>query len=204
MITDEFYTIQDKQESEIKVKGSAFIACACPIQSRDEAEQFLTTIQKKFFDATHHCYAYQVGYGQTISFRYNDDGEPSGTAGKPIYHAITGRQLTNLIIVVTRYFGGTKLGTGGLARAYSDSAMDVLARCDIVTRIIYRTIHVQFPYDETSTVMRLIGLFEAKITETNYDELTKMIIAVRANEADRFCSQLIDLTRGKVTILENA
>lgn len=203
MITDEFHTIKDPQQSEIKVKGSSFIGTASPVQSRDEAEQFLSAIQKKYFDATHHCYAYQTGYGADLVFRYSDDGEPSGTAGKPIYHVITGRQLTNLIVVVTRYFGGTKLGTGGLARAYSDSATDVLSRCDIITRIIYRTVHFRFPYDETSTVMRLISTLECKINETKYDALTEMDVDVRAGKADEFCAQLIDMTRGKATIIDS-
>lgn len=203
MITDEFNTIKDTQESEIKIKGSAFIGIASPVQSREEAEQFLVSIQRKYFDATHHCYAYQTGYGTGIVFRYSDDGEPTGTAGKPIYHVITGHRLTNLIVVVTRYFGGTKLGTGGLSRAYSESASDVLGLCRIVTQIIYKTIRVQFPYDETNTVMRLIGSLECKIAETKYDTLTEMDVAVRAAKADDFCAQLIDMTRGKASILDN-
>lgn len=204
MITDEFHTIKDPQESEIKVKGSSFIGTASPVQSRDEAEQFLSAIQKKYFDATHHCYAYQTGYGTDLIFRYSDNGEPSGTAGKPIYHVITGRQLTNLIVVVTRYFGGTKLGTGGLARAYSDSAADVLSHCTMVTQIINKTVRIQFPYDETSTVMRLIGSLECKILETKYDTLTEMDVAVRAGKAEDFCVKLIDMTRGKAAILDRS
>jgi uncharacterized YigZ family protein len=203
MITDEFYTIKDTRESEIKVKGSSFIGIASPVSSREEAEQFLSAIQKKYFDATHHCYAYQTGYGADLIFRYSDDGEPSGTAGKPIYHVITGCQLTNLIVVVTRYFGGTKLGTGGLARAYSGSATDVLSRCDIITQIIYQTVHFRFPYDETSTVMRLICSLECKINETKYDTLTEMDVDVRAGKVDAFCAQLIDMTRGKATIVDS-
>lgn len=202
MITDEFYTIKDEKESEIKVKGSTFIGSACPIESREQAEQFLASIQKKYFDATHHCYAYQAGYEPNLSFRYHDDGEPSGTGGKPIYQVITGRQLTNLIIVATRYYGGTKLGTGGLARAYSDCAVDVITRCEIIKRIIYKNVRVQFPYDETSVVMRQIDLFEAKINETKYDTQTEMLISIRANEAERFCSHLIDLTRGRAVLVE--
>lgn len=201
MITDEFYTIKDKKKSEIKVKGSTFIGSACPIESREHAEQFLASIQKKYFDATHHCYAYRAGIESNLSFRYHDDGEPSGTAGKPIYQVITGRKLTNLIIVATRYYGGTKLGTGGLARAYSDCAVDVITYCDIIKRIIYKNVRVQFPYDETSVVMRQIDLFEAKITETKYDIQTEMMISIRAGETERFCSQLVDLTRGKIAIL---
>ena len=200
MITDEYYTIQDEQEFEIKVKGSSFIGRASPIESREQAEHFLSAIQKKLFDATHHCYAYRAGHGPNSVFRYHDDGEPSGTAGKPIYQVITGRNLTNLIVVVTRYFGGTKLGTGGLARAYADCAISVLDRCTVQTCIIYKTIRVQFPYDQTSTIMRLIDLFEAKITDIRYDTATEMVLAVRANESGRFCSQLIDLTRGKAVV----
>lgn len=203
MITDEFYTIQEPKESKIKIKGSSFIGNACPAESREQAEQFLAAIQKKYFDATHHCYAFITGFPQAPVFRYHDDGEPSGTAGKPIYQAITGRKLNNLIVVVTRYFGGTKLGTGGLARAYTDSAADVLHRCTIITRIIYKNVRVQFPYDDTSAVMRLISLFDAKINETRYDACTELAVAVRAGTSGEFCAQITEFTRGRAVILEN-
>lgn len=202
MMTDEFYTIKSVQESEIKVKGSSFIGTASPAHSADEAEHFLTTIQKKFFDATHHCYAYQTGFDAGLHFRYSDDGEPSGTAGKPILQVINGKKLTNLIIVVTRYFGGTKLGTGGLARAYTESAIDVLSQCEIVTEIIYQTVRFQFPYEETNAVMRLIRSFEGRIADTLYDSLTEMTVEIRAGKSDLFRTQLVDQTRGQTVLLE--
>lgn len=199
-MTDEFYTIRNVQESEIKVKGSTFIGTASPARNKEEAEQFLTAIRKKYFDATHHCYAYRIGFGSAQHSRYSDDGEPGGTAGKPIDQVINGKQLTDLIVIVTRYFGGTKLGTGGLARAYSDSAADVLNRCERITEIIYSSIRFQFPYEETNTVMRLIGSFEGKIIETQYDTLTEMRVDIRAGMLDNFRSQLIDQTRGRAVI----
>jgi putative IMPACT (imprinted ancient) family translation regulator len=110
--------------------------------------------------------------------------------------------LTNLIIVVTRYFGGTKLGTGGLARAYTESAIDVLSQCEIVTEIIYQTVRFQFPYEETNAVMRLIRSFEGRIADTLYDSLTEMTVEIRAGKSDLFRTQLVDQTRGQTVLLE--
>lgn len=200
-MTDEFYTIRDEQTSEIKVKGSKFIATAAHAASPKDAEAFITRISKKYFDATHNCYAYHVGFGASPVFRYNDDGEPSGTAGKPIYHAILAKQLTNIAVVVTRYFGGTKLGTGGLVRAYGDAALAVLEQCPIMTEIIYESLAIRFPYEETNTIMRLISSVEGKIIETRYEQTTEMNVHVRAGKIDVFKSKLIDLTRGRAEIV---
>ncbi|MBX7153254.1 YigZ family protein [bacterium] len=201
-MTDEFYTIHDENQSEIKVKGSKFIATAAHAASPEEAEAFITRISKKYFDATHNCYAYHIGFGASPIFRYNDDGEPSGTAGKPIYQAVLSKQLTDIVIVVTRYFGGTKLGTGGLVRAYGDAALAVIAQCPIVTEIIYESLMIRFPYEETNTVMRLISSVEGKITETHYEHNTEMNVQVRTGKMDYFKSNLIDLTRGRAEIFE--
>ncbi len=202
-MTDEFYTIGSVHESQIKVKGSTFIGLASPARSREEADIFLRSVQKKYFDATHHCYAYRIGFGSAQVFRSSDDGEPGGTAGKPILQAIDGKQLTDLIVVVTRYFGGTKLGTGGLARAYAESAADVLSQSQIVSKIIYESLRFQFPYEDTNTVMRLIGSCEGKVLDTHYDTLTEMTVHIRAGHCDRFRSQLTDQTRGRAVWLDS-
>lgn len=199
---DEFYTTRDESQSEIKVKGSKFIATAAHAASPQEAEARITQISKKYFDATHNCYAYRIGVGSSPVFRYNDDGEPSGTAGKPIYQAILSKHLTDIVVVVTRYFGGTKLGTGGLVRAYGDAALTVLEQCMVVTEIIYEPLVIRFPYEETNTVMRLIASVEGKIIETRYERDTEMNLRVRIGKLDIFKSNLIDLTRGHAEILE--
>ncbi|MCK4857045.1 MAG: YigZ family protein, partial [candidate division Zixibacteria bacterium] len=114
--------MRTESQIEIKVKGSRFIGETCLVASVDEAVARLAVVRKREYQATHHCYAYVTGWPDQVGFKYSDDGEPSGTAGRPIYDVITGHALTNLLVVVTRYFGGTKLGTGGLVRAYSEAA----------------------------------------------------------------------------------
>jgi uncharacterized YigZ family protein len=200
MIIDEFHTIGHECESEIKVKGSRFIGTACPAASRDEAEHFIARISKKYFDATHHGYAWHIGLDEAPVFRFHDDGEPSGTAGKPIHQAILSRRLTHIAIVVTRYFGGTKLGTGGLARAYGDCAVSVLDRCTITKIIRYEKIRFGFPYEETDTVMRLIHTLGGVVIETRYDDTVQMLANIRLREVDHFKNRLTDVTRGKAVI----
>ncbi|MDZ7795955.1 MAG: YigZ family protein [Candidatus Marinimicrobia bacterium] len=128
-----FRTISRTSESKINIKGSKFLGFAYPLENEEEVNTILASLRKKYYDATHHCYAWQVGYGKDMRFRYHDDGEPSGTAGKPIYMAVTHRELTNILVVSVRYFGGTKLGTGGLARAYGQSASLALDKAKTIT-----------------------------------------------------------------------
>lgn len=200
MVIDEFHTIKSAGASELKVKGSKFIGIASPVDSEISAERFIHTISKKYFNATHHCYAYQIGYGKHIIFRCHDDGEPSGTAGKPVHRAIVNKQLTDVVVVVTRYFGGTKLGTGGLARAYGNSAADVLNRCEIVTTVIGEKIRIQFPYEETEAVMHVIRTLGGNVIESRYDQAAHLLVQMRLREIDRFRIRLKDATRGKVLI----
>ena len=118
---DTYLTLREGAEAQIKVKGSRFLAEAVPVADEAVAEAALATIRKREYNATHHCTAYRIGPAADL-FRFNDDGEPSGTAGQPILRQIEGRELTNTLVVVTRYYGGTKLGTGGLIRAYGEAA----------------------------------------------------------------------------------
>ena len=137
---DSYQTIKNSAETEIKIKASKFIGRVFSCQTVDEAVSIRENICKKYYDATHHCYAYRIGLGKEIIFRYSDDGEPSGTAGKPIYDRLEGQNLTNLILIVTRYYGGTKLGTGGLTHAYSDASQQVLDEAGILTKFITKQI----------------------------------------------------------------
>jgi uncharacterized YigZ family protein len=197
---DEYITIINPVEAEIKVKASRFIGIIHPADSVEQAQSVLESVSKRYYDATHHCYAYQTGVGGDIRFRYTDDGEPSGTAGKPIYQVITGNQLTNVIIIVTRYFGGTKLGTGGLVRAYSDCASEVTAKAERVIRIITAPVTIAFPYAETNTVMRVIHSYQGNITHSEYDQLTQLTVDLRLSVIETFKSDLINLTRGQAVV----
>ena len=126
---DYYFTIKDVQRAEIKIKSSKFIATVSSVNSLDNAIDFLSKIRAEFFDATHNCFAYRIGWDGS-TFRASDDGEPSGSAGKPILFSIQKFDVSDVIVVVTRYFGGTKLGVGGLVRAYSDAAELALEKCE--------------------------------------------------------------------------
>lgn len=201
-IQDTYKTIARKGTAELTVKGSRFIGEAIPVESVEQAQAELDIIRKREYDATHHCSAWRVGPAGE-EWRYSDDGEPSGTAGPPILRHIEGRDLTNLIVVVTRYYGGTKLGTGGLIRAYGDTAAAALDDAPVVTRIIREPVSLVFGYEDTSPAMHTIGHFDAEIVETNYTEVTEIIVSVRKSETralvDAFTNALGG--RGTATII---
>ena len=165
----------------------------------EEAEQIIASRKKKFHDATHHCYAYVTG-PENPRFRYHDDGEPAGTAGKPILDAIQGRDLTQVVCVVTRYFGGTKLGTGGLVRAYGQCARDTLEAAEIAERFQKKRIHIRFPYDLTGKVMSVLSRYETSIRTKHYAEETEMEIDVKLSQSENFIRALIDGSGGQVVI----
>jgi len=198
MNKDFYQTIAGAAESALKIKGSRFLGFAAPAAGREEAEATLAALRKRFFDATHHCYAWRLGSGTGENSRFSDDGEPSGTAGKPILQVINGRDLTNLILVVVRYFGGTKLGTGGLVRAYSDAAALTLDQTVIRQVWWTRSLEFQLGYDHLSTVMKLIDRHEGVIEGTEYGVEVRMKVAFRLREAEPFSAAARDMTHGQI------
>ncbi|MBC8183586.1 YigZ family protein [candidate division KSB1 bacterium] len=200
MDEDEYRTIKDRQQAEIKIKGSRFIGTAQPVTAETQAKEFINNISKKYFDASHNCYAYNVGFGQSQISRFNDAGEPSGTAGQPILSTILGKELTDVAVVVTRYFGGTKLGKGGLVRAYSDCTSEVLNKCAVLKKYLKEFLDLDFDYNETGAVMRIINQHEIKIIKTDYDQKTRLKLSIRKSKIRDFERNLIDLTSGKISI----
>jgi len=201
IVKDAYYTLKIPASHEIKVKGSRFIGHARSITDRHEAEVFVQSITKKHYDATHNCFGYRVGLGDGSVFRYSDDGEPSGTAGKPILEAIDGRGLTNTVCVVTRYYGGTKLGTGGLARAYGECGARTLDVGGRQRKYRMASVQIVFEYDLTGVVMAQISDFECRVKETNYGSDTEMMLEVRLSRVEAFLYALIDRTAGRVDIV---
>jgi uncharacterized YigZ family protein len=183
----------------LKVQGSRFIATVAPAVSREAGEAFVESVRKEFYDATHNCFAYRVGIEASVC-RFNDDGEPANTAGKPILAAVDKFALTNVALVVTRYFGGTKLGVGGLIRAYGDAAEAVLGKATIVTLYITQRIRASFPHAETNHVMHTVSKMEAKVVDTTYDEDVHLIIEVRVSRLNALNIMLVSLTRGSVRL----
>ncbi|HNW59392.1 MAG TPA: YigZ family protein [bacterium] len=198
MNQDFYLTIAGAAEAALKIKGSRFLAFAAPVAERAEAEAFVDELRRRYFDATHHCFAWRLGSGPGEHSRFADDGEPSGTAGKPILQVITGRELTNLIVVVVRYFGGTKLGTGGLVRAYAESAALVLEGAPVEK--IWHTQSLAFAvgYDHLNAVMKLIERHAAAIEEADYGEEVSMRLGLRLQEAEPFRTAAVDLTHGTI------
>lgn len=204
-LSDNYLTIRSRAEIELKVKGSKFIGQAERCRREPEAEAFLAEVRKRFFDASHHCYAYQTGLGEQKKFRYSDAGEPSGTAGKPIYDQISGKGLTNLVIVVTRYFGGTKLGTGGLTHAYSEAASLTIAEAGIVEEFLTEEILINLNYHDYNTIERLIYKYDGKILERGVREISPFLrISLRLSLIEKFHEDATEATSGRVKFGETA
>ncbi|HMB89977.1 MAG TPA: YigZ family protein, partial [Rhodothermales bacterium] len=183
----------------IKMKGSRFLAEALPAADEAAAEAAISAIRKREYNATHHCTAYRIGPAADL-FRFNDDGEPSGTAGQPILRQIEGRELTNTLVVVTRYYGGTKLGTGGLIRAYGEAASLALDASPVQQCILRERLRLHFGYDDTSPAMHTISQFDAKIQETHYSDATEMIVGVRRSQVDGFRDLFTNALSGRGSI----
>lgn len=179
---DEFKTLAAVSEGHYKEKGSRFIALAMPVSTLDEVKTQLERIRKEYYDARHHCYAYRIGE-EPGEVRYNDDGEPSGTAGKPIFGQILSYDLTNILIVVVRYFGGVKLGTGGLIQAYKTAARDALENGNIISKMWTTYLKISFEYQKMNNAMRVIK-----------DENLKII----SQEATEKCVIMLEIRKGQV------
>jgi uncharacterized YigZ family protein len=180
METDRYKTIKSQSEGLYKEKGSKFIALAIPVNSIAEFNLSLEKIKKQYHDARHHCYAYRIGHtGDT--YRMNDDGEPSGTAGKPIYNQLLSHDLTNILIVVVRYFGGIRLGTGGLVRAYKTAAQDALANAKTVVMTVTAELQIRFPYPLMNDVMRLIHEEDCRIEHQEFTDECLIRVSVPMN-----------------------
>lgn len=192
MKTDSYKTIKTQSDGLFKDKGSKFIAHAFPVQSESEVKSVLNDLKKKYYDARHHCYAYKIGLEED-AYRMNDDGEPSGTAGKPIYGQILSCELSDVLIVVVRYFGGVLLGTSGLINAYKNAALDSIKNADITERVIKKNLNVVFQYEHMSVVMRIIKDEGLKVLEQDFRESCSLILNVRLNDYERISNRFKDV-----------
>lgn len=181
-MSDTYLTIQDKSEGIYTEKRSKFLAFAHPVETIDEIKDLLTDYKKKYYDARHVCYAYMLGPERT-DFRANDDGEPSSTAGKPILGQINSRELTNILVVVIRYFGGVKLGTSGLIVAYREAAAEALSAATVIEKTIEEIVTFTFPYMMMNSVMRVVKELNPRIVEQKYDETCIITLAIKRSMA---------------------
>jgi uncharacterized YigZ family protein len=191
-MADTYLTLARPSEAIFREKMSKFLAFAHPASTVEEAKAVIAQYQKKYFDARHVCWAYMLGFERT-DFQSNDNGEPSGTAGKPILGQINSFGLTDTVIVVVRYFGGIKLGTSGLIAAYREAARLSLEEAEIVERKVMKQIEFTFPYLSMNDVMRLVKQSDLEILSQQFDNACAMTLAVRADDYDTLTSRLRDI-----------
>ena len=186
---DTYRTIQSASEGLFKDKGSRFISKAYPVESVEQVKEILATLRKEYHDARHHCYAYRIGPGDNI-YRVNDDGEPANSAGKPILGQIQSHELTNVLIVVIRYFGGILLGVGGLINAYRSAAKESLENNTIITKTFNSRIKIRFPYMAMNDLMRLIKDSRAEIVNQEFAMDCEILLEIRTGASESLFNQL--------------
>lgn len=173
-----FKTIEEDVSFEIVEKKSKFIADVFYVQSKEEAEEKIREIKKKYYDAKHHCFAYSIYEENGKLDRFSDDGEPSGTAGSPMLNILTSNNLSNVVAIVTRYFGGILLGTGGLVRAYSEALTKAIESAKIVEKDLGYISEVTVNYNDVEKIKYYFGQQNIKVIDINFDELVKFVIEI--------------------------
>lgn len=186
---DSFRTISQPSEGIYTEKRSKFLAFAIPVENVEEIKDIVAQYQKKYYDARHVCYAYMLGAERT-EFRANDNGEPSGTAGKPILGQINSNELTNILIIVVRYFGGIKLGTSGLIVAYKQAASEAIAAAEIIEKTVDTDITFMFEYPFMNDVMRIVKEENPQIVNQGYDSDCSMTLRTRKGNMPKLISRL--------------
>lgn len=189
LFEDSYKVVTSKGEGFYKEKGSKFIAEAFPVHSEAEVKERVAEIRKKYFDAKHHCYAFMIGPDKTC-YRSSDDGEPSGTAGKPILNQILSKDVTNVCVVVTRYFGGQLLGVPGLINAYKTSAREALDNCTVVEKTIDEVYSLEFDYPLLNEVMRILKEENLEQKNQKFELRCYLEISIRQSDSDRIVEKL--------------
>jgi len=193
----EIKTIKESADFKLKEKGSLFIAVSEPILEEAHALTILSKVRKKYDDATHHCYSFKLQNG---NFKYSDDGEPGGTAGIRIYNAQNRFDLTNLITIVIRYYGGTKLGVGPLGKAYYDAAFECLKNSIMEQRLLYRKIVIVYDFTHSKTLHHFVSKFKVVITKNEFDDRPKVFCLIQPTQIDTFSNELLKATQNKLEI----
>lgn len=188
-------------EHQTKIKASRFLAFIHPIKNEDEVQMILSDIKKREYTANHHCFAWRLGVGDEEVWRVSDDGEPAGTAGKPIYQVLMGADITNVLAVVVRYFGGTKLGKGGLMRAYSGVVQEALPQVKKRGFVPRVSLECHCDFEHANLVYRLIEQYEAQLVNQDYSEGVTITLRIKKELADTFSWDLHELSNGLVKAL---
>ena len=191
-MTDEYKTISANCEGYYTEKRSKFLAFAHHVETVDQVKDIIAGYRKKYYDARHVCYAYMLG-PERQDFRANDDGEPSSTAGKPILGQINSNELTDILIVVVRYYGGVNLGTSGLIVAYREAAADAIAHATVETRQVEELVKYSFSYPQMNDVMRIVKDMNPRIVSQTFENTCEIVLSIRKSEADQLRSRLAQL-----------
>ncbi len=191
-MTDEYKTISATSEGYYTEKRSKFLAFAHHVETVDQVKDIIAGYRKKYYDARHVCYAYMLG-PERQDFRANDDGEPSSTAGKPILGQINSNELTDILIVVVRYYGGVNLGTSGLIVAYREAAADAIAHATVETRQVEELVKYSFSYPQMNDVMRIVKDMNPRIISQTYDNTCEIVLSIRKSEAEELRQRLAKL-----------
>jgi len=199
-LPDEIKTIDEFQETTTTVKKSSFIAQIYQVTAEDEIKKYLTKSKKKYYDATHHCFAYKLANGNV---RYSDSGEPSGTAGLRILNAIEHFELKNLLVIVSRFFGGTKLGVGPLGKAYYESAHKVLNNSKISTKHLFQKVTISAEINQVSFIHRILANHKSIITDSEYQDNLKLSCLLRSSEFELISQKLSESSKNKVILGTN-
>lgn len=194
LFSDTYLTIEKPTEAIFKDKGSKFLAYAYPVENDQQIKEILNQLKKEHHTANHHCYAYRLG-ADKMNFRANDDGEPNNTAGKPILGQIQSNDLTNVLIVVVRYFGGTLLGVSGLINAYKNSAADVIKVSSIIEKQILFNYSIQFYFEHLNDVMKLLKQLDCKITNQQFDNNCEISFSIRKANSEQ-CEEKLKKIEG--------
>jgi uncharacterized YigZ family protein len=200
LFNDSYFTITANAQGLFKDRGSKFISYIFKIQNEKEVKERLTELKKEHPSANHHCYAWVLGAGKE-AFRASDDGEPSGTAGKPILAQLKQHNLTNVLLIVVRYFGGTLLGTGGLINAYKEAAMDAIKNSHIEEKFILFEYRIEFGFEDLSSVMHLIKEFGGKISAQEYETTNAIVFSVKKNVSEKMEDAVKNLYKTKLKFI---
>ena len=203
MAQDSYKTIARPAETTYRQLSSKFLVYAYPVETEAEIKVYLDALRKRWFDATHHCYAWRLG-AKGEHFRANDDGEPSSTAGKPILGQLLSQEITNCLVVVVRYFGGTKLGVPGLIAAYKESTALVLSECEIVERTVDVVVEVSFSYVVMNDVMRIVKDMQPRVVDQVFDNLCTMTLSIREGDSEQLIGRLEKVEGATVEVKSEA
>lgn len=195
----DYRTVYEGGKGEIVEKKSRFIGEVFPVETEDEAAEIIGRIKKQYWDARHHCWAYVIGEGQ-VQERFSDDGEPGGTAGKPILEVIRGHKLKNVLVVVTRYFGGTLLGTGGLVRAYTQSAQAGIAGSTLITKIDGYQLRIETDYAGLGKLQYLLAQKGLPAVDADYGEKVTLSTLIPAGEEAAFITAVTEATNAQAVV----